>query len=145
MKLDGREFSGVEHKITAGQNDYLTGHLRVAGALEVLERFKSSPDNAREDLITRIYRSGEKPFVIAGLLTETGKKWSRLEADRNAARFDQITDPADLELMTAVVVRAVIDFFEYAEISSRTPNSSSPNAEVPATESAEPTTPANVQ
>jgi hypothetical protein len=46
--------------------------------------------------------------------------------------------------MTAILVRAVIDFFEYAEI-AKTPNSSTPSDEVPATESAEPATPANVQ
>lgn len=131
MKLDGREFSGLDRLITAAQNDYLVGHLRLAGSLEVVEALGPKPtelaiDNARIDLVTKIFASGQKSFILAGLLTEDGKKWSRLEADRNAARFDETTDPADLELMTSLIVRAVIDVFSVLG------KSSSPSDAVPA-------------
>jgi len=145
MKLDGREFIGIDHSITAAQNDYVIGHLRAAGALEVLAGLDlkqtegSALDRAREDLVTRIFLSGRKSFILAGLLVETGKTWTRVEADRNAGRFDQTTDADDQELMTSAVVRAVIDFFRFAGTSSKSfPRSSSPNAEVPATGSAAP-------
>jgi hypothetical protein len=147
MKLDGREFTGVDHKITAAQNDYIIGHLRASGALEIMagldlkQAKETSLDKAREDLVTRIYLSGRKPFILAGLLTEVGRTWTRDEADRNAAKFDQTTDGEDLEVMTAAVVRAVIDFFQFAGTSSPSSlKSSSPSDEVPATKTAEPAT-----
>jgi hypothetical protein len=147
MKLDGREFAGVDQAITAAQNDYIIGHLRAAGALEVLSGLdltqsqQPAIDKAQEDLVTRIFLSGRKSFILAGLLTEVGKKWSRAEADRNAAIFNEVADPVDLDLMTSLVVRAVIDFFQYAGKSSLSSlKSSSPSAEAPATKSGEPAT-----
>ena len=146
MRLDEREFAAIDQAITAAQNDYIVGHLRVAGALEVFEGLgpdkptEFSIKNAQIDLVTKIFISGQKSFILAGCLTETGKKWSRLEADRNAARFNEITDQADLDLMTSLVVKAVIDFFQHAVQSLETSRkaASSPSEEVPATKSTAP-------
>jgi hypothetical protein len=147
MKLDGREFSGIDHAITAAQNDFIIGHLRAAGALEVLagldlkQSKEATIDKAREDVVTKIFLSGRKSFVLAGLLTEVGKTWTRAEADRNAAIFDQTTNGEDLEVMTALVVRAVIDFFRFAGTSSpSSPKSLNPNDEALDTKSADPGT-----
>jgi len=116
VNIDGREFEGTTQQITAAQNDYIIGQLRAAGALEVLAQM--DPQNseeaigkARVELVTRIFLSGRKSRILAGVLTEVGKRWTRVEADRNAERFDDVTDPQDLERMTAAVVRVVIDFF----------------------------------
>jgi hypothetical protein len=138
MKIDGREFEGTNQQITAAQNDYIIGHLRVAGALEVLAQLdpkhsEESIEKAREQLVTRIYLSGRKAQILAGVLTEVGKRWSRAEADRNAARFEELTDAEDIQTMTAALVRTVIDFFaSVGKSSASSPKSSTPNvADVP--------------
>jgi hypothetical protein len=71
MKLDGREFSELDHSITAtaAQNDYIIGHLRAAGALEALagldptQRDATAIEKPAADFVTRIYLTGRKSFV----------------------------------------------------------------------------------
>jgi hypothetical protein len=144
MKLDGREFAEVDHKITAAQNDYILAHLRLAGVMDLLVKSQTTNPTEQElgalrrQFITEILLSGEKSSILAGAFTETGKKWSRAEADRNAARFDEITDPVEIKEMTDVLAGVVISFFRSAGTSSKTsPRSSSPSDEVPAIESAD--------
>jgi hypothetical protein len=147
MKLDGREFSDVDQNITAAQNDYVIGHLRAAGALEALagldpaQRDVTAIDKPSADFVTRIYLTGRKSFILAGLLTENGKTWTRVEADRNAARFDAITDLEQIAKMGSLISEVVIVFFQSAGTSSPSfRKSSSPSVEVPATKSADPAT-----
>lgn len=145
MKLDGREFSGVDHKITAAQNDYIQAHLALAGVTDLLvEAGTTKPSEEqlgeiRRKFLTQILLSGQKSFILSGCLTENGKKWSRAEADRNAARFDEITDADEMLEMTNGLAGVVISFFQSVGTSSTTsPKSSSPSDEVPATKSADP-------
>lgn len=146
MKLDGREFDSVSQNITAAQNDYIIAYLRLAGALELfysLNPKSSEIDVAhiREELITKILLSGLKSRILAGCLTETGKNWTRLEADRNAGIFDEITDVVEQTTMTSGLVGVVIGFFPYAGKSSATsPKSSDPSEEGQPTKNAEPAT-----
>lgn len=131
MRLDGREFDdGVTQQITAAQNDYLFGHLRIAGILDLLEKANGVTDEAalnaiREEFATRILLSGEKGKIIAGCLTEQGKKWSRVEADRNAVAFDAITDAEEQGHMTRALVTMVWAFFPLGENSLETSPKSS--------------------
>jgi hypothetical protein len=146
MKLDGREFESVSQRITAAQNDYLTGHLRLSGVTELFLQLGDNPSEEklqpiREQFITRILLSGRKSAIIAGYLTEVGKKWTRLEADRNAERFDAITDTDEQALMTSSLAGVVAGFFQYAGKSlASSPRSSNPSDAVPSTESAAPAT-----
>jgi hypothetical protein len=146
MKLDGREFEGVAQQITAAQNDYLTGHLRLAGVTELfMELGADTPEEKlqpiREQFITRILLSGRKSAIIAGCLTEVGKKWTRAEADRNCEAFDAITDPAEQLLMVSSLAGMVAGFFQSAgKSSTSSPNSSSPSDAVLPTKSAAPET-----
>jgi hypothetical protein len=150
MKLDGRDFSEVDHSITAAQNDYIVGHLRAAGALEALagldpnQRDATTIDKPAADFVTRIYLTGRKSFILAGLLTQVGKTWTRAEADRNAARFDQVVDLEEIGLMGKLIAEIVIVFFLSAGRSLRSfPKSSNPSGEVPGTKSADPATSAS--
>jgi hypothetical protein len=124
MKLDGREFQAIDNAVTAAQNDYTIGNLRAAGALEVLaglnpqKRDADSISKPANDYLTRIFLTGRKGFILAGLLTEVGKTWTRAEADRNAARFDQITDLDEIQTMAAILSELVITFFQRAGTSS---------------------------
>src|SRR5690348_9806844 len=102
LKLDGREFRGVTESLTAAQDDYLLGYLRRSGATEILaaeDQDKGATTESRharaQQLLTEILLSGYKFHILAGCLTEPGKKWSRREADRNAAIFAEITDPEE--------------------------------------------------
>lgn len=150
MKLDGREFSEVDHTITAAQNDYIIGHLRAAGALEALagldptQRDVDTIGKPAADFVTRIYLTGRKSFILAGLLTEAGKPWSRAEADRNAAKFDQITNLEEITTMGKIIAEIVIVFFQSAGRSLQSsPKSSNPSDEAPDTENAAPGTSAS--
>lgn len=144
MKLDGREFSVIDHRLTAAQNDYIQAHLALAGVTDLLVQVSVSKPTEEElgafrrKFITQILLTGQKSFVLAGCLTEKGKKWSRAEAEKNAAIFDDISDPDEVMSMTNSLATIVISFFQSAGTSSLTfPKSSSPSVEDPATESAE--------
>ena len=122
IRLDGRKFHGITQALAANQDDYILAHLRLAGAIELL----NDPDGAArakeklaEDLITRIYLSGRKNFILACCLTEEGKVWNRDEANRNAARFAALTDQDEKQTMQSLMVGFVITFFAFAAPPSR--------------------------
>jgi hypothetical protein len=69
------------------------------------------------------------PNILAGCLTEVGKKWNLAEAERNAAVFSEITSEAEKIAMQQGVVHFVMGFFHLGELSSASsPNSSNPHA-----------------
>lgn len=133
LKLDGRDFAVTSQSLTAAQDDYILGHLRLAGVLEVFAEAdgvnRSAEERAR-DLLTRILLSGRAPFILSGCLTETGKKWSHTEADANAARFADITDDDEKTLMRASIVKYIIGFFGFGEKSPATSRKSSSRKEM---------------
>lgn len=140
IKLDGRTFHGIAQSLTANQDDYILAHLRLAGAIEVLEDLdgkKRTTEKRAEDLLTQILLSGRTHHILAGCLTEDGKVWNRKDADTNAERFAAITDiPEKLEMRTSIV-KFVIGFFSLGEPSSEiSQKSSSRSARVPPTKSA---------
>ena len=112
IKLDGREFNGITQSLSASQDDYILGHLRAAGALEIIgdldRTTKRTPRKRAEDLLTAVMLAGRTHHVIAGCLTEQGKKWTREEADRNAARFAELTDDEEKQGMRVAIARFVI-------------------------------------
>ncbi len=140
IHLDGREFRMIDQGMTAAQDDYLMGQLRLAGAIDVVALMKTETAQEKaSELLTRILVSGRAPQILAGCMTEVGKKWKRADAERNAEIFGDITDPTDKERMRSSILAFVLGFFPSGEDSSRTsPNSSIPNAEELHTASAEP-------
>lgn len=144
ITLDGRKFAGISQDLTANQDDYILAHLRLAGAIEVLNDFdgvKRTQERRAEDLLTQILLSGRTHHILAGCLTEEGKTWSRKEADANAVRFAGITDFTEKTAMRSSIVRFVIGFFSLGEPSSETSRkSSSRSVKVPPTKNAAPST-----
>jgi len=142
ITLDGRKFTSVSQSITANQDDYILGHLRRAGAIEVLsdlDGVQRTQEQRAEDLLTRILLSGETHHILAGCLTEEGHTWNRAEAGANADRFSQITDVDEKTAMRSSLVRFVIGFFSLGDKSSETSRrSSSPSAKAPPTKNAAP-------
>ncbi len=140
LSIDGREFRLISESMSAAQDDYLMGNLRLAGAIDVIALMGSAPTEKRaEELLTRILLSGRAPQILAGCLTEVGKRWTRAEADRNAELFAEITDPETKQRMRTAIVGFVLGFFESGEGSSTTsPRSSSPNVAEDATTNADP-------
>jgi hypothetical protein len=136
ITLAGREFSIVGQDVSAAQDDYLMGHLRLAGAIEVLADIdeKRTPEKKSEALLTKLLISGRKQFVVAGLLTEVGKKWTRESAERNAATFAEITEHDEKRAMYQTLVALTLIFFKLGERSSATsPTFSSQSGKVPDT------------
>ena len=144
IKLDGRIFHGPTQALTANQNDYIHGQLGASGAMDLLEGIdgkKRTREKLARDLLSRILLSGRKSLILAGCLTEEGKKWTAAEADRNAAIFGDITDPEEQKEMTSKIVQVVIGFFWSGETSSETfRKSSSRSGKVPPTENEAPST-----
>jgi hypothetical protein len=143
INLDGRKFHSITQSLTANQDDYILAHLRLSGAIEVLndlDGMKRTQEKRAEDLLTQILLSGRTHHILAGCLTEEGKVWSRSEADANAARFAAITDIDEKTAMRKSIVNFVIGFFSLGEPSSRTSQKSSSRSEkVPLIKSAAPT------
>ena len=144
LRLDGREFRGPSDSLTAAQDDYLLAHLRRSGAIETLtdaDGIERPQAKRAELLLTQIMLSGETFHVLAGALTEVGKKWSREEAERNAARFAEITDSEEKLRIRAGIVNFVIGFFAPGAKSSTISQKSSSRAKkVRPTKSAAPGT-----
>lgn len=141
ISLDGRKFSGVTQSVSSAQHDYIQAHVRLAGAVEILsdlDGVQRTKEKRAEDLLTQILLRGQKAPILAGCLTEEGKVWTRAEADRNAARFEAITNEDEIREMTSRIVEFVINFFLLGEASSTTsPKSLSPKETVPRTKSAD--------
>jgi len=147
IHIDGRDFEGVSQELSAAQDDYIIGQLRLAGALEILAAPQThapnglssrpqarsaavegpavSAEDLAEALLTQILISGRAAQVLAGCLTESGKQWSTQEAEHNAAIFSAVTDAAEKVAMRAQLVGFVLGFFRYATGSAKTSRKSS--------------------
>jgi hypothetical protein len=115
ITIAGRKFQGVTQELSAAQDDWVIGQLRLAGALELLLSAEKNPTMTAEALLTQIMISGRAPQVLAGILTETGKKWTHEEATRNAEIFAAITNNDDKQQMRTAIVGFVVGFFQYAK------------------------------
>lgn len=139
LKLDGREFEGISQALSANQDDYILAHLRLSGAMDILADAdgQRTPEKKAEDLLTQILLSGRSSFILAGCLTEVGKKWDREEANRNAGAFALIRNEDEKTTMRESIVRFVIGFFSLGERSSTSsPRSSTKVAKAQRTASA---------
>jgi hypothetical protein len=140
LTLAGRKFVGISQSLTANQDDYIIGHMRRAGVLDVLVASKGkkfTQEQEAEELLTAILLSGRTQQILAGCLTEEGKAWTREEADRNATCFAAITDEKEKAQMRTAIVGFVIGFFSSGERSQESsPKSSSPNGRGRRTKSA---------
>jgi hypothetical protein len=132
IELAGRKFQGVTQAVTAAQDDYITVVLNDSRAAELIEEVaRGKKDQSAQVLLQTILRSGHASKLLAGLLTEEGKKWSRLDADDNARIFSEITNTDEKVRMRTFMVGWVLAFFRSGEASSRTsPKSSNPNETV---------------
>ena len=138
-KIGGKTFHGISQALTANQNDYILAKLRLAGCIEVLSDIdeKRTPEQRATDLLTRILDSGFAPYLLAGCLTEDGKKWSRESANKNAEMFGEITDVDEQVLMRTSIVDFVAGFFSSGgPFSLTSQKSSNPSERVPLTKNA---------
>jgi hypothetical protein len=135
--IDGRKFPGILEKLSSAQCDYIHAHIRLAGSAAIvgdLDGVKRTPASL-DELLTQILLRGEKTSILAGFLVEEGKVWTWAEADRNAARFDAITDPGEIRTMTTLLVDFMAHCFESGKVSAVN-SRRSPSAEFPPTKNA---------
>ena len=147
IELAGRQFLPTTHALSAAQSDFIHAHLVNSGALEILT---DADGKKRDDLkrgalmLNAIKETGRKQLILAGCLTEVGKKWNREQALRNAEIFDEITDETEQARMNVLIIRLVIAFFGLGKTSrANSPRSSHPSEKVLPTENAEPSISAN--
>jgi hypothetical protein len=142
ITIGGRQFHGIIEAMTGRQDDFILTQLRRSGAMDVLAALpKDATDEQRnaasDEMFNRIVESGRKYKLLAGLLTEEGKKWTQASAEANAEQFAELTGTEDKVTMSGAVMRHVVLFFQFGAASSTTsPNSSSQNVAAPLTESA---------
>jgi hypothetical protein len=118
ITLDGRKFHPINGPLTSAQDNYIVGHLRLAGAGEIVNDAggkKTTLEERGEALVTRLLLSDQAQFIVAGCLIEEGKVWSGAEADRNAAAFAAITDLEEKTAMQQSFVRFIIAFLRCAD------------------------------
>lgn len=131
ITLDGRKWANLaQARFPASQDDYILGHLRLAGALEILndaDGIERTEEKRAEELLTQLLLSGRAHYVLAGCLTEEGKTWSRREADANAGRFAGIIDASDKTEMLKLIVAFVVALFTVRMASSE--NSTKPSSQ----------------
>ena len=119
--LDGRTFEFTLSLLTAAQDNFVVGHLRAAGVYDIFAQdSRLSLEEKRIELLTRLLISGHATAVLAGMITEAGKNWNQRDADRNAQRFNDITDLAEKDRLREVLGGIVLSFFPLGEKSSPT-------------------------
>jgi hypothetical protein len=149
IHLAGREFHGVDQGLTMAQNDFVLSLLDEIGTEEPRDPKETietasdivakiargdKSDGIAQRLLRKILKSGRASDLLAGLLTEKGKRWTRSDALRNAEMFADIRDSDAQIKMRNEVVSFVFGFFLSGEASSKTsPKSSSQNEKAPGT------------
>jgi hypothetical protein len=141
ITLGGRKFGGISQALTANQDNYILGHLRLSGCMDVLTgndgKGERTPEKRSEDLLTAILLSGRAHFILAGILTEDGTVWSLESANKNSAMFGDLTDVDEKIAMRTAIVEFIVGFFSFGGPSSEiSQKSSSPSARAPLTKSA---------
>ena len=137
ITIDGRQFHGITEAMTARQDDFILAQLRRSGSMDVFaaltkDATKEQKEAASDEMFNRIVESGRKYKLLAGLLTEEGKKWTQADAEANALRFEEVTNTEDKLTMNREVMRHVVLFFRFgAEFSTTSPNSSSQSDAAP--------------
>ena len=131
ITLDGRDFESSLKGLTAAQDHFVLGHLRLAGAVDLfIPGCALTIEEKRVELVTRLLISGRATLIVAGILTERGTKWTRAEAEKNALRFNDITDLDEKTRLRETLSAWVLGFFPLGEHSSASsPRSSSPTGE----------------
>ena len=115
IRIDGREFHGVTQELSAAQECFLVGHLRLAGALAPLLARNETPERRAEDLLAQLMVSGHLPHVLAGALTEVGKPWHFDSATRNAGDvIDRLTLQYN-RTRQAMITKELIEIISGAE------------------------------
>jgi hypothetical protein len=158
IQLDGRDFLSVDQGLTMAQSDFVLvlldeigvehpgadGKIETAADLIAKRARGDKSTDLAQRLLHKILKSGRTSELLAGLLTEQGKKWTRREAIRNGEIFAEITDKNAQVTMRSVIVSFVIGFFQSGEaLSTTSPKSSGPKEKDPVTTSAEAATSAN--
>ena len=104
---DGEKFTDRVHAVGAKQEDYVLMHLRLCGATKALANRagldRSADEERAKEFSDCILRGGRKFYLLAGFLTEVGKRWTQESADRNARIFEDITDDFEKATMTLKV------------------------------------------
>jgi hypothetical protein len=85
--LGGRAYRSAAQQPTFAQSGYLRGLLLTHGLYPVIE--------SGGDVLAAIYTAGCESALIAGLIVEDGRSWSREAAAKNAQFFEGLTDAAE--------------------------------------------------
>lgn len=145
ITLDGRKFESVSEAMTAAQENYVTGYLGLAKANDLvpqmlveypndLTRQELEREAAAKEFLHTILTSGYASYVMAGILTEAGKKWTHAAAEKNARAFQGITDAKEKRAMRSSLVLFVLFFFlSLGASSENSPKFSNPTGAAPDT------------
>lgn len=114
LTVAGRTFRPVT--VSTFENQlYMMPLVRAAGLADADAKVQAATsEEAAEALLYRVIESRHTIGLLAGVLVEAGETWSPASADRNAAFFATLTDPADMAKLQAALVGLVAHFFGLA-------------------------------
>lgn len=119
--LGGRYFDPAAKQVTFAQRGFVMGTVRANGIDKVITR--------DGDVLGAILDSGCAAKLLAGLLTEDGRPWTREDALANATHFDGLTEDADIEQLLSALESLLAGFFvNRGSSSTASPTSSAPAA-----------------
>lgn len=138
---DGRKFK-ITEATTSRQDMWVMTRLDRAG-LEVIAQTYNTPDKLdvmATKCVEAAYESGTLYEILAGILVEDGKKWTRERALANAEYFGELTNPKDKEAIQGPVVSILMLYFASGLASTATSlKFSETGSEASPEESSEPT------
>ena len=118
---DGRKFK-ITEATTSRQDMWVMTRLDRAG-LEVIAATYNTPDKLdvmATKCVEAAYESGTLYEILAGILVEDGKKWTRESALANANYFGELTNPADKAAIQGPIVSILMLYFASGLASTET-------------------------
>lgn len=133
--LGGRAYGSAATQTTIAQSGYLMGVLRKHGLDRVI--------NKDGDLLGAVMEAGCASALVAGLLTEDRKSWTRDEALKNAAFFDALPNDDNKVFWDALALLLADFFVPGGSSSTASPTSSTRPPRKTAARGRKPRLPAN--
>jgi len=112
VSLGGRTFR-TPATLTFQRRTEVMRLIKTAGLMDVLDRFKKDPDPValEIDVTLAAFEAGALFELYAALLVAEGEEWTPAGAQKTAAWFSKLTNPADHAALDGLVLWLVLDFF----------------------------------
>lgn len=142
VELGGRVYRMANlEKVTFDQYQWLSTAVQKAGLPDIpakIQRLIKAPKDpdgevpleaateVSKEIILRVFESGQATRLLAGNLVESGRPWTRRQAEKTEERLGALTGMDDINRMQDLLVGVILAFFTSGLGSERTSGNSSP-------------------